>query len=382
MTLLPLAIFVILFQVSTTAFVHPGVFVSKSQLDFIKEQVSKQSQPIYGAYEKAVKSSFANLNYRIRGPPSGGIIECGSYSNPNIGCSDADSDAAAAMTQALLWYITGNKQYAENSIRIMNAYSKNLKGYSNSNAPLQAGWDTEKWPIAAEIIRHTDAGWSTADVQAFQRMLTNVSLSYIYKGSGSNGNWELSMIDGMIGIAVFNDDQDLFNHAVTFWKERVPAYFYIHTDGSKPVPAPRGSTNWNGQTVFNSSVDGVCQETCRDFGHTEYGIASATHVAETAYIQGVNLYELEQKRLVATLEFHAEYLGGNPVPKDVCGGKVELVDHPTFEVGYNAYHNRLGVAMPKTLNWLNKSVRTLSNPIDDHMMVYETLTHGGSPNTE
>jgi len=379
---LGVAIFLILLQTVTPDFIHPGVFVNKAQLDFIKEQVSKQVQPVYDAYQKAFKSSLANLNYRILGPPPGGVIECGYYSHPDIGCSWADSDGAAAMTQALLWYITGNKQYADNTIKIMNAYGHNLKNYTNDNAPLQAAWDSEKWPIAAEIIRYTDAGWATEDIQAFQNMFKTVTLLKIYNGSGANGNWEISMIDAMMGIAVFNDDQELFDHAVTFWKERLPSYFYVHTDGTKPIPAPRGKADWYGQKVFNSSVDGICQETCRDFGHTQYGIAGSTRSAETAHIQGVKLFETDQERIVDAMEFHARYLLGNPIPTDVCDGKVTLDILPTFEVGYNAYHNRLGVAMPNTLNWLNKGVRTLANPVERHMMIYETMTHGGDAGKE
>eukprot|EP01046_Picozoa_sp_COSAG06_P000734 COSAG06_NODE_21_length_33796_cov_70.184853_23_plen_88_part_00 len=44
-----------------------------------------------------------------------------------------------------------------------------------------------------------------------------------------------------------------------------------------------------GQNVFNTSTDGVCQETCRDFGHMQMGMASAHYTAETAFIQGVDL---------------------------------------------------------------------------------------------
>jgi len=367
--------------VAVTAFQHPGVLVSRSQLNYIKAQVDNRIQPIYSAYQKAFKSRFGSLTYKIQGPPANGIIDCGSFSNPDFGCSAADSDGAAVLTQALLWYITADTRYAQNAIAIMNTYAKNLRSYTNSNAPLQAAWDSEKWPAAAEIIRYSNASWAESDIVAFQGMLSRVILPMINKGSGNNGNWELSMIDGLFGIAVFNDDQALFDHAVTFWQQRVPSYFYYHTDGSMPKPPPRGSPSWYGQSVFDSSVDGIAQETCRDFGHTQYGIAATTHAAETAHIQGNNLFESEKNRLVAAMEFHSFYLLGNPVPNKVCSGTITLAARPTFEVGYNEFHNRLGVPLPLTLAWIEKSVRTLSDPIDDHMMVYETLTHGGDAGT-
>jgi len=259
------------------SFQHPGVLVSQKQLDFIKSQVNSKSGPIYDAFQKAVASNYASLTYQPQGPPEGGIIDCGSYSHPDIGCTTSDNDGTAAYLQALLWYITGDKTYATNTIKILNVYAKNLKGYNNSNTPLQAGWNGQKWPAAAEIIRHTNAGWAAEDIVTYTNMMQKVVLPEIYNGSGANGNWELSMIDAMLGIAVFAEDSELYDHAVTFWKQRIPAYFYYHTDGDKPIPAPRGRPSWYNQPVFNATVDGICQETCRDFGHTSFGIAGTTH---------------------------------------------------------------------------------------------------------
>lgn len=359
-------------------FQHPGVLVSRAQLDFIKQQVANKVDPIYSEFLKAQSSRYGSTSpYTPQGPPSGGVIQCGSFSNPDIGCSAEDEDGTTAYTQALLYWITGNNAYAQNAIRILNAYGHNLVNYTDSNGPLQAGWGASKWARAAEIIRYSNAGWSASDAQTFGTMMNNAMLPNIINGSGNNGNWELSMIEGMIGIAVYNNDSSLFNHAVTFWHQRVPAYFYYFpVDGSSPVPPPRGSLNWNGQTVFNNTVNGVAQETCRDFGHTEFGIAAAIAAAETAHIQGVDLYGSEKPRLEATLEFHAHYLLGNTVPSSVCGGHVTLASRPTFEIGYNEYHNRLGDSLPDTLQWLMTNIRTQSLEVDHHMMVFETLSHG------
>jgi len=362
-----------------TTFQHPGVLVSRAQLDFVKAEVENQVDPIHETFVKALNSSFGSLSYAPKGPPSGGTIECGASSSPDKGCSAEDDDGSAAYTQALLFWITGNGTYAQNAIKILNTYAHNLKHYTNANAPLQAAWGASKWARAAEIVRSSSAGWSAADAQAFGTMLHDVILPLIVNGSSQNGNWELSMIEGMIGIAVYNEDTSLFNHAVTFWHQRVPAYFYYFPiDGSNHVPPPRGSHDWNGQTVFNNSVNGVSQETCRDFGHTEYGISATIAVAETARIQGVDLFGSEKARLEAALEFHARYLLGASVPNSVCGGSVTLVSHPTFEIAYNHYHNRVGDSLPHTLNWLTSDIRTQSVPVDHHMMIFETLSHGAN----
>jgi hypothetical protein len=367
----------------TQPFNHPGVLVSQAQLDYIKIMVAAHNEPFYSAYLKALNSNIGSLNYQIQGPPATGIIECGPTSNPNIGCSAADNDSSAAYLQALLWYITGNQQYANNAISILNTYGYNLKGYTNSNEPLQAAWDSEKFPRAAEIIRYSNAGWADADIQQFKSMLNNVILPRIINGSTSNGNWEISMIEGMINIGVFNDDLATFNKGVLFWKQRIPAYFYYHTDGAAPVPAPRGTANWYGQPGYDSRVDGISQETCRDFGHAQYGISGALDAAETAYIQGVDLYNDPSSnalnRLTSALEFNAKYQLANSttVPSYVCNGTVTLQVYPTDEIGYNNYHNRQGLDLPLTIQYLNSVIRQLPNPTEYHIMVYESLSHGG-----
>ena len=397
-------------QVAAQTFQHPGVLVSKAQLDYIKGEVNAHINPYYQEFLDAQASTYGSLTYVIQGPYTGGVNQCGSDSAPDDGCSAADSDSTAAYVQALLWYITGNQTYANNAIAIMNAYGHNLQGFAGfsagfscpgaattcSNGPLQAAWDSTKWPRAAEIIRYSNAGWATADITAFSNMLTNVYEPIIYNGSGENGNWELSMIEGMMGIAVFNEDSALLAHAQLYWGQRVPAYFYYYPlDGNAPAPFPRntGSTNWNGQSVFNASTSGVAQETCRDMKHTHYGISSAIAAAETDHIQGGTLYASQQARLISGLEFSAgidvQGLSNKgttlAVAADLCSSDsnstedntITLGEGYTFVIGYNEYHNRLGQSMPNTDTWIAQGVLSTTLPVDvgGHMTVFEPLTH-------
>ena len=108
------------------------------------------------------------------------------------------------------------------------------------------------------------------------------------------------------------------------------------------------------------------------------GLASAINAAETASIQGVDLYGQEQQRLASTLEFHSRLLlPGAKAPKLVCDGNVTLGQLPTFEIGYHALHTRPG-SPPMTSTWqhLVTTVRKSADPINPFMIIYETLTHG------
>ena len=77
------------------AFTHPGVLVSRAQLDFVRAKVQAGAQPWKGAYDQMMASRYASLS-RTAKPRA--VVECGSYSNPNNGCTDEREDAIAAYT--------------------------------------------------------------------------------------------------------------------------------------------------------------------------------------------------------------------------------------------------------------------------------------------
>lgn len=352
-----------------SVFKHPGVLVDRRALDLVKAKVAAGAEPWKSALAKAKASRFGTLDYA---PAPVAVVECGPYSNPSVGCGEEQRDAIASYTQALLWYLTGDAAHARKSIEIMNAWSAVLMDHTNSNAPLQSAWTASVFPRAGEIIRYTYDGWAPAEIARFAGMLKNVYLPKVIKGSGGNGNWELSMAEATMGIGVFLDDRGTFDAGVALWKRRVPAYIYLESDGPQPVPPPAGNKDlislWYGQDRF---VSGLGQETCRDYGHLTGGFAAMVNGAETAHIQGVDLFALEAKRLTAGFEFNAQYLDGVPVPDWLCKGALKLQTNDTWEIGYNALANRLGAAMPHTRAVVTKIRPTGAN----HHMVWESLTH-------
>jgi hypothetical protein len=360
------------------AFVHPGVLVSRAQLDYIRTQVNAGAQPQTAAYQAMMRDGLLSQS---RAPHPRSVVECGPYSQPNNGCTDERQDALAAYGNALAWYITQNATYARKAISLMDAWSGVITNHTNSNAPLQTGWAGSAWPRAAEIIRYTyGGGW--ANMGRFQTMLRTVYLPTLLKGSNSNGNWELTMMEAAVGISVFLDDKVSYDKAMAKYLLRVPAYVYLTTDGALPKTAPGGPSGrdaiigyWQGQSTF---VNGLTQETCRDFVHTGYGIASISDVAETSRIQGNDLYAGDiGTRLRYALGFQAQYELGAAVPSWLCGGHVNKGLGPVTEVGYNAMGNRLGNVMANT-----KTLVTNNRPAGDNILfvAWETLTHGDQPN--
>jgi hypothetical protein len=412
----------------TQTWVHPGIVVSQAQLNATRAAYLAGNSVIVDQVNKAMNSDYGSLNYTVQGPWPGGINQCGANSTPNNGCQDADNDSNAAYVQALLWYITGNQTYATNAINIMNTYANNFRGYAGtngiacpsgtdcSNGPLQSGWDSEKWPRAAEIIRYgktssgASSGWSASAIAAFTNMLVNIYQPVIQNGSGVNGNWDMSMIDGMMQIAVFTENTSLLSSARSFWLGRVPDLFYLQSvDGNNHATSPRGNPSWFGQSIFNSSTTNVGQETCRDLRHMEDSISSTILTAETDWIQGGELYTdtsiSAEDRIVGSMNLMAglesQRTGGPDTlitaPVNFCTssgasniGKISVGPGTTYAIGYNAYHNRLNVTAladgsgtsglhgtANTYNWIQNGLLTqsLSNDQGNHMTLFEALTH-------
>lgn len=355
---------------SAAGFYHPGVLVNHAQLDFIKAKVAAGAEPWKSAFEAAKASDLGVLSYV---PHPWKTCECGPFSRPDHGCKDEQHDSEAAYTQALLWYISGNQAYAKNAVNIMNAWAYTLTGgHTFANGPVQAAWCGEQWPRAAEIIRYTSTNWAPADLAKFQDMLTTQYLPSLVSGDCENGNKELSMSEALINIGVFNDDRTTFDLGIKMWRGRTPAYIYLKSDGPVPRKAP-GCPDmpiWSNKGLTTPFVDGLLQESVRDSGHANLALAAMVNAAETARQQGVDLYAAEAKRIMAALEFQAQYLPPNNAvpPKNLT-----FHLHPTWEIAYNEYHNRLGYDLPKMGAVILQNRPTGVN----HDMAWETLTHAG-----
>ena len=230
------------------------------------------------------------------------------------------------------------------------------------------------------------------------------------------------MTEAAFHIGIFTDNATTVQRALQLWRLQAPAYLFVSSDGPYPKRPPLERTwaktwpncrpnctdaemvvFWHGQSSFTGH-DGLCQETCRDLGHTQMGIATLGNVAETAHHQGWDLWGENKDRIVAAAEFHASLMADAPASVHqpapawlTCtgasvarndsslqslggaypsGGGIIGANGSTFEVIHHHFHTRLGLPMPNVSALLPK-IRPLQ--CWDHMC-WETLTHGGSYN--
>ncbi len=344
-------------------FVHPGAMNNKVDLDLVKAKVKAGEQPWIGAFNQ------------LKGRARGGTNALKTINSDNSSEAGTSTDEAMkAYANALAWYITGQEIYAKQSIAVLNAWSI-LQGFNagTDQDKLQAGWIGALFGPAAEIMRGY-SGWQPADIQKVQDMFRRAFYPQLKTVSTWNGNVDLTQIDALMNISVFNEDETEFNLGIQRLKKRNPAYFYLVSD-------PASSRNYGGSSFKGSwfeptlIVDGLTQESCRDNNHhTQFAMASALHAAEVAWNQGVDVYTENTQRYIAVMELMAtQFLTGKM--QGTCSDNVttgEIFD--TWEVGYNHYHNRKELSLPNTERLLKEKVRLKGGSVLN--IFFETLTHG------
>lgn len=197
LTVLALA-FALVATMASASFEHPGVFLSSSRLSTLRARLAAGVEPTTSFLAAAQASTPGSLKYVPFGPPATGIIECGSYDVPNIGCSNETSDADAAYLHALFFALGVEPvaQHAALSASILDLYARELRGYQGSNSPLQASWVVGKFTRAAELLASSPtSGWPAASSRAFSAWLYSVHLPLFYNCLPENGKCVLARVD-------------------------------------------------------------------------------------------------------------------------------------------------------------------------------------------
>jgi hypothetical protein len=331
----------------TQGFLHPGLLHSTEDFDRMTAQVAAGAQPWKSGWDKLVANAHASLNWT---PNPAAVVYRGADGVHPENYAQLFNDAAAAYALALRWKISGDAAYADKSVQVLNAWSAVLTGLGgNTDKFLLAGLQGHQIANAAEIMR-TYSGWAPPDFARFKTMMLQVfyplNHDFLARHNGDSclthfyANWDLCNMASVLAIGVLVDDRAIYNEAIDYFKNGGGngaignAVFYLH---------PGNLGQW--------------QESGRDQGHNTLGIGLMGTFCEMAWKQGDDMYGYSQNRFLAGAEYVASYNLGNTVPYVTysnCVGVTQPVIaeggrgniRPIWELVYNHYVNRLGVAAP------------------------------------
>jgi hypothetical protein len=319
-------------QSAARTFKHPGLLHTKADLDRIKVNVAKGIEPWAAGFARLKAHPQSKADWRMRGPfesltrdPKGSLHN-----------TEMWMDANAAYQNALIWAITGDEAHAKKAVEILDGWTATLKEIKGRDLQLAAGLYGFKFVNAAEIMRSTYARWPANKVIQCQAMMRGVIHPAIKDFAPfANGNWDTSCIATMMAIGVFCEDRAIVDRAID----------YFHN----------GSGNGR-LTYYIINEAGQCQESGRDQQHTQLGLGHLAEACEIAWNQGLDLYGAADNRLLKGFEYTAKFNLGLEVPfvpyTDKTGkytaktistqGRGQL--RPMYEMAYNHYQNRRGIA--------------------------------------
>lgn len=310
-------------------FAHPGILLSQADLDFARARVAAGEQPWTGALAAMRASEFAKLDYKPKVVP---VIDPHSKEVGHL-----MMDASCAYTHAILWCVTGERAHAAKAMEILDYNSATLTEIAlgkSDQGKVTAAFVVGKYAGAAELIaryRQPDgstAGWPRASADRFGELLAAVFYPRLQGFKPTfNGNWDATMLSGMMAIAVYRDDRAMFNEGLDY---------FLHGKG-------------NGALTHYIFPNGQNQESGRDQVHGQMGIGALAAAAEIAKKQGLDLYSLAGNRIATGCEHMAKYLSGQDV--DIVGevpispkGRDNRM--PVWELVYQHYVVEKGLDLP------------------------------------
>lgn len=317
-------------------FIHPGMLQSHADLELMKKNISEGIEPWKTAFENL--EIEVNLNFQVIPFTH---VSSGAYGANDKGGRSFSESGKNAYRNALMWYITNDKIYANKAIEIINAWSYKLWSFDGNNAKLLVGLFAPDYLNAAEILKYTDSGWQEKDIEQFSSLIRRVLYPTIKDFfAEANGNWDGSMIYSMMCMGVFLDDHDMLQKAVD--------HFYY------------GSGN-GGITKYIYPT-GQCQETTRDWDHVQLGLGEFAKAAQIAWSQGLDLYSVANNRLALGFEHTAKVLMGDCISVfGTLSQRDKEISRDIYESVYEHYEKVKGIAMPYTSQYIQKYTRKHSS---------------------
>ncbi|CAK7221325.1 hypothetical protein SBRCBS47491_004489 [Sporothrix bragantina] len=346
-------------RAAATAFVHPGLLVSSSDLSRASRHIAAGDNPWAASWADLISITYSQPDYVSQAVHELDRDTDGQY---------LWQDAAAAFNLALRWKIEGNATYAAASARILTSWAKTLTALiGGDDAYLSAGLQGYELANAAELLRDYTPFADSDDFTSVKKMLEDIFLaSNIFfldhlDGSEHNvlhfyANWELAQVASVMAIGVLTDNHTTWDFGVNYFKNG-SGNGCVNNAVYAIVEEP-GTTN--------GTLLGQGQEAGRDQGHSAMDVQLLAAIGKQAWTQGVDLYGYNHSRILLGTEYFARYNLGYDVPfvpydngivsQTVISSASRGAIRPTWELLYSHYVQIKGVSAPWTTQYLNKSL--------------------------
>ncbi len=291
-------------------FTHPGLMHSEKDFERIREALANNDAQAISAFNVLKNSWIANKNvYDIWGVTE--IIKRGIAGDENY--MNAYRNAAKAYQCALLWKITGEREWANKALYVLNQYSLITKSIGgNSNQSLIPGFIGYQFLNAAELMRDCEY-WAKEDFERFKQWMIDVwftsAQDFLERRHDTvtregnwyhyHSNWGLGNALFCVSLGVFCDLPDIYNYGM-YWIKQGPGNESLYVGTTHPEnPDPSQGMcgyGWGLIPWFHQDDRGPLgylnqmQESGRDQGHAMAALGLLSYSLQTAFNQGDNAF--------------------------------------------------------------------------------------------
>ncbi|SDH53725.1 MULTISPECIES: putative Ig domain-containing protein [unclassified Duganella] len=215
-------------SVSGAGFKHPALGFTLEQLNYARQQVRADVEP-YKTYYNTLATVCCNYASLDLQPTNRDATKVDTPNTPNFnngtGQTRIINDSQGALTQALLYYMTGRNEYRRNAMRILRTWSNmNPNGYAYfPDAHIHTGVPLFRMLMAAEIMRYTPADatyaaypltWTAIDTQKLKDNLIDPMERTFFASNERFMNQHVYSIVGRMVGAIFTDNRARYDETV------------------------------------------------------------------------------------------------------------------------------------------------------------------------
>jgi alginate lyase len=281
-------------QVCSLEFVHPGLMVTNANIELAKNQISAKKDPWLSSWNRLISLQDSNTSYTSSAVNT---IYRSDWGTNKANTQLLWQDIAAAFNLALRWKISGDTQYADAAAKILVSWGETLQTLGGGDDKyLTAGLQGYELANAAELLRDyppfVKNGLAIV-TDMLLRVILPMNEKFLNHGEPSEhnvkhffANWELCNVASAMAIGVLAENRTAWDFGVNYFK-----------NGSGNGCIDNAITNIVQEPGTGNPL-GQGQESGRDQGHSALDFQLLGVIGQQAWNQGVDLFSYNGNRIL------------------------------------------------------------------------------------
>ncbi len=273
-----------------TSLAQKGGMHPQTQIDFVKQQLKNKDARYTAAYQQLIQYATDAGNHPDHALDDFNVP--GYYTDAQghrTNSQSLQSDAFDAYASALAYRLTGEKKYAVEALRFMNAWAYKNEKYSNADGSLVMAYSGTAMVMAGDLLKNSKE-WKKTDRAQFELWLRNVYRKACNEIRNRQNNWADWGRLGSILTAAFLNDSGEIQENIRLIKSDL--FDKIADDASMPHETKRGNNGiW--YTYFSlAPITAACWIAYQSTGENLFTLQQGTRSLKSAmdYLYYYNLH--------------------------------------------------------------------------------------------